>query len=504
MSSSDIGAPKVRLRVRGADETVHITVVGADLRRVGHGVGALDLELPPGIYAARFQAGGSVREQRIVLRPERGDAELVEGEIAFRSPVPLARTRTLRDGHARAAQALSRTPQDGLGSGGALLVFVRDLDRRGRGTAARGLTLHRAGDGPVADLEERAERSRDDGPAWAGCTLRLDPGAYLLRSTGGDTGPIEQTVVVAEGWQTQVFLARRGAARTRRGRRADLAGAAVLMARVDTGFDPAREDLRATEIARLGLRDQRNAVRDRIMRDALYRKWDNPMLGLYGAHLMLQRSELDEDLLAEVIRNLRELLGEHPDVMALRLRPGDPGVPAGDFAVPPMLHSSWDLVVRASVERPELVPGDSLSAASADRVLAGAPWLSWRPPERGRRRHARPARPAGSLAAALAQVAETLPSPRSARDSAVEQASPVSAAGGAESPAGAELPRELAVFGGVEADVLELARKLSATARLEGRPPSELVDDAAVVAALAVPRAVAEDAIDAVAGRLAR
>jgi len=51
------------------------------------------------------------------------------------------------------------------------------------------------------------------------------------------------------------------------------------------------------------------------------------------------------------------LIDEHPDVEALSLRCADPALRATrPFGAPPMFSASWQLVVVASYDRPELVP----------------------------------------------------------------------------------------------------------------------------------------------------
>ena len=76
------------------------------------------------------------------------------------------------------------------------------------------------------------------------------------------------------------------------------------------------------------------------------------------------------------MHNLKNLIGPHPDVLALHLRPGAPTPPPGlQFAEPPMLRDSWDLISRASLRRHALVPSGSATDRVADRLLSSRPWL---------------------------------------------------------------------------------------------------------------------------------
>jgi hypothetical protein len=470
--------PTAELRVSAANPAVRITLVGSDLTTLKQGVGDLRAKLPGGIYAARFQAGSSVTEQIVVLRPEEGGAHVRQDEIQFASAAPLERTWTSAEGHQHAAARLSRSVHRKLGRGAGLFVFVRDWDRRTRTNPAVGLTLHAASGEHLLDFEKHGKHGGGDEPAWAGCNVALDPGAYRLRVNGGLGGTTEQTVVAAGGWQVQVFLTRRPDLSTSRGRRADLGGGAILMAPIGRGFDPERDDMHTTELARQSLRDHRADVAEPILRVMLRRKFENPMLGLLGAHLLLQREKPDQKLLAVVVRNLRRILGGHPDVEALDLSLGRRANRVRPFEVPPMLESSWSLIVSATADHPHLVSRDSLAAAAAERVVVGGPWLIWRPPPRRRGRAPTVARPA--LAQAIAEVATSLPAEAQHPSVALEQSGPAGD------------------LGGVEADVLRYAQKLSSAARGRGVSPEELVDDAAVVETLCVPRAVAEEAVDGV------
>src|SRR5262249_21369119 len=69
--------------------------------------------------------------------------------------------------------------------------------------------------------------------------------------------------------------------------RADLPGAAILMVPWYRSFDPEDPTLRLVDLARLGLRGGRQVLSDEVMRDILDGKFRDPMLGLFGAHLLL-------------------------------------------------------------------------------------------------------------------------------------------------------------------------------------------------------------------------
>src|SRR5262249_43973089 len=148
-------------------------------------------------------------------------------------------------------------------------------------------------------------------------------------------------------------------------------------------FHSNNPDLRLSDLARLGLVRERQVLSDELIYAVLFGKFRNPMLGLFGAHLLLLKTESAEEKkdlaghLPVIIGNLRGLFGpRHPDVGALALALGDPPAVTA-FAVPPLLRRSWSMIVNATVARPDLVPAGSLSARVADRLLAYEPWLLW-------------------------------------------------------------------------------------------------------------------------------
>jgi predicted flap endonuclease-1-like 5' DNA nuclease len=150
---------------------------------------------------------------------------------------------------------------------------------------------------------------------------------------------------------------------------------------------------RLTELARQGLMNRRDVLPYEV-RDMMWAKWENPMLGIYGAHLMLldrepgygvPRVEHEEDpidwgLYCTVVHNLRRLLGRHPDVEALALQHEDLADYDYRFEVPPMLRQSWALIQQATFHRPELVPAGSLASQTSDRLWGGSLWHLWQAP----------------------------------------------------------------------------------------------------------------------------
>jgi hypothetical protein len=135
------------------------------------------------------------------------------------------------------------------------------------------------------------------------------------------------------------------------------------------------------------------------------------------------------------------------------------------FDHPPMLRSSWAIVIESSARGTSMVPPGSLSSEIADRLFGTGAWLVWRTPRSQRREDPRDTpREAGEpFDDVLERLAAVLP------DDAAEQTEGLSA---------------------LEQDVVALTKRGL-------RPESQIV----AVKALGVPLQVADEAVAGVAER---
>jgi len=253
------------------------------------------------------------------------------------------------------------------------MVLVRDLEQRTRKPWA-GVSLLSFKGEHLADL---SEGDCDEAGCYGGLSLELPPGTYRLRVDTSPIGVYEMFVVASRGWQTQVFaLAEDFSAGGESVRRAALRSISILMARPERGFDPGTDELRLADLARLALATNREIVSGADQHALEHGKFDDPMLGIYAGHLLLMAPKPNHELIDIITGNLRKLLGYHPDVEALELRSGASTSSGTDrFDTPPMLRSSWDLVVRGTRRRVSLVSPGSVSDEIADDIVSSRPWL---------------------------------------------------------------------------------------------------------------------------------
>jgi hypothetical protein len=398
----------VQLITHAAVPTAEITVIDGHYQFVHHAVGHLEIALAPGVYTLQYKAGGQVEEVPVVLRPGSDPVRVPSPRLTVRSPAPLGGNEAGAR-YGAFAHDCSRDVHVRHGQGGQLFIFLRTAMQ----DAARGVAWN-AEDNRlfqvvvlndqrqmVVELANGGQRAPDG--ASLSCNLALNPGTYILRFDAADAGMLEQSVVVSEGWQTQVFASSRPFGRDRHVLGPNLPEAAAFMVRLGAGFNPSGTESLTAESARRALAEGRAVAPEEDLRadvaeakiirqslpedqvsEMLRMKFANPMLGIYGAHLMLLAGKPDMELLAEVVMHLKTLVGNHPDVMALTLLPGLQHLTEQTlYTLPPMLRSSWKLVVAESVNRPHLVPLRSYSAAIANRTWGAGAWLVWRsPPDR--------------------------------------------------------------------------------------------------------------------------
>ena len=141
------------------------------------------------------------------------------------------------------------------------------------------------------------------------------------------------------------------------------------MSPLGSGFNPDDGALLWADSARQGLASSRNAapvarlhqVRNRFqelqksgmaspeLALKFQHEFPNPMHGIHSAHLLRQMPNYDDALLHDIIEILRLQVGDHPDVTALWLPDRNASV---QFRMPPMLRSSWRLIVRSTDDTP--------------------------------------------------------------------------------------------------------------------------------------------------------
>jgi len=322
------------------------------------------LELPRGIYQVRTLVGDSVANR--FVRHE-GRTDVYTEPPAYRTPALIAGASTSHEYYTRQATNWS-TRCTGANEEGPpdLFIFVRalDLNAAGRGWLRRAELLLRTPSGGKIPIWPRgAVAMGPDG--WLAFSHRMPAGAYELVAGGPSSRAM--SVHVLEGWCTQVFLLAHA--------RLQLEGASVFLARKGEPFSPDSPTVRAVDLGLHALQHE-GVIPRQEMELLLTSKFDNPMLGLVGAHLLInqRRTELTRAVLAQ----LRRLIPGSPDLLALDLRSArreSHTVPFPPFSVPPMLRVGMATILKWALPKKGMMTEGLAELAS--NSLQDSPWTQW-------------------------------------------------------------------------------------------------------------------------------
>ena len=343
LSSPFSEAPRtVRLQVTAGSPLAEVFLIDHEFALAARSVGNLDAEIEPGVYKVKAWLGETAIERLIVSLDLSKDLPMV-------SPAPIEGTSRTHEFHMGTAAVESTRVAFSAGKGAEIFLMARrwssqeppPTSSHPKPSSPPGLSLHRPDKQIIVDLGLSGSGDRRDWDPCLGINVAVDPGTYVLRWRDESGINAEQSVHAVRGWQTQVFLLDDASGPTEIGRHR----VSVLMAQ--GGFRPNDAMLRLVEQTRSALADERK-VASGLVNESLFAKFDNPMLGLFGAHLMLlardaaheeeerQRRRLleakrlpapvrfDQSLFDLAVDNLRNLLGaDHPDVTALSTQATD-------------------------------------------------------------------------------------------------------------------------------------------------------------------------------------
>ena len=382
----------VALQVTTGNELTEVFLIDHTFALVDRSIGGLSKLVTPGVYTVKVRLGNVVAE-RLVVADQHKHVDM-SSELTVASAAPISGSSRTHEYHMDAARTESEQVALTAGTGSAVFLMTRSWSPPlGRSGAPAEMLLRRPDGTTVAELRNLGTEVGSGADPARGATIEVDPGAYVLGWYDYDAAVgAEQAVYAVAGWQTQVFLLREPDED-----RGGNYSVSMLMTR--SGFHPDDSMARTVEVARSALAEERSVASSTIS-ESLFVKFENPMLGLFGAHLMLLSREAERKAAAEerrsmskkrprapvqfrqeqfdeVVRNLADLLGpDHPDVVALATRTSDPDLPAlAPVTMPPLLWRSWLLLIEASHDHPPLVPADTWRRAC--RPLPLRPFLTW-------------------------------------------------------------------------------------------------------------------------------
>jgi len=388
LSSRERQLSTVRLVVTAGSPLAEIFIIDQDFALVDRSVGDFNAELPAGVYKVKAKLADAATERLILLQD---DATLdISRDLIVRSAVPLAEASTNRP-----LDSL-QVPEDRGASrvdNRAEILMMTRSDTIAGDTSARPprISLLSTDGKRIASLEPNSLGLDHQ----SSTIIQVDPGPYFARREDRFGDAAEQCLYALNGWQTQLFTSEEPGEEDEIGR----IRVSVLMSR--DGFDPSDPELHTVEEARTALAEERKIATAEL--GQLCETTENPMLALFGAHLMLiardtelreseqrETGRLDRDAVTapvqfdqtsfdRIVDRLSVALGpEHADVVALATQRTNQSLDAlHPISAPPMLWRSWILLIAASNEVPRLVPIHTWQRTL--HVLPLRPFFLWAP-----------------------------------------------------------------------------------------------------------------------------
>lgn len=414
--------------IRAGAPGTEIFLIDHKFQKIASGIGELQADVSPGLYKVRFRSGSSQHDKLIEVDADKAPETVFGGEIAFRSSVPYvsfdgdqeqlspesqvsewsgSRIEPLiefQETHASFAGTSSSVVDKITGSDCSLFVCVRHQDRSISEPPCEGLSLHDPAGNKISEMSEGKSGCND---TISTINLKVSPGTYRIRVQTSSLGTYEMFVACVPGYQTQVFLLTNlFSSKDEEIWRPELRTASVMMSREGTGFNPSDPNNRLTDLARIGLEQRRRNISREEMSVILDGKFTNPMLGIYAAQQLALAKRPQYELIKVIQKNMIGLIGPQTDLMALDLLSQQSRGKFLDFPEPPMLRSSWDLIVRRSRQRQSIVPSGSLTEKLAQSIVVSHPWLINRVQERDAVFHQKLS--VAQTRAAIAQMVETV------------------------------------------------------------------------------------------------
>jgi hypothetical protein len=366
-----------QLTLTSSTPGTRFTVMDSALRPVATTSNWSAQDLDAGVYLVEGRVGSATLKRLVTVAP--GSTVREDLSVEFSAAAPTYGARTTNETHADLASALSGELRNGVGPDAGLVLILRTLRGSDPGT------LHRD---DLVVLDHTFRRVSEWESDWvadphggaAGRAARLEPGPYELRTTRrvrGRTERIDQTIWLAQGWQTLVFVPNTPSG-------PDPRGLSVHMNALGHTWRFDEFEVRAAEAALAGLRDGVTSIDRQTAEILLHGKFENPMLGIIGLHALMLSGPPNDALADEVVHNLKNLVGDHPDVVALAsTRPDWHG--GASVSWPPMLERSYrSCLLPADLRHPGTVADGSLAEAIAPLIRIPGPWLRWTVADRSR------------------------------------------------------------------------------------------------------------------------
>jgi hypothetical protein len=369
-----------------------IDAEGAVVGREASNGRRLEFPLPRGLYTVRATRGGAFTEQ--VVR--HNDEQVIQpAPPALYSAATIPQAHTTHEYYTEPAWEMSQNPTtaDLTWNGDAtaqLLLFARaprdDLYRGEDQFSA--LSLYSLGGSLLSSLSSEAARQPT---GWTAFSARVSPGVLILQDSGldPDAWARQMPIPLFSGWQTQLFVMHNGRLLWEDMRLNTVSLDEIDSRRYRNPYDDHAIDIRSAkdmDVGLLALQNNTPSIAPHLLDAYLNAKFQNPMLGLLGAYLMLMqysrvKEDVDRDRIRLVLGNLKQLLPDSADVVALQVMaqrwvelPFDAPVTGI-----PLFRIGTEALLGSAASNAALLTEGSLLDVVSDDIYGDTVWTSWSP-----------------------------------------------------------------------------------------------------------------------------
>ncbi len=216
-------APLTKVAFTSADFGARIQVFSKQFETPRTGFGQLQLDLPTGLYTARYRIGDAAKDVAFHVTGEHEEMVVNETALEFSSPIPIEGTATHHEyhhdpaNHLEALAAVNAALTGYPDVAGTLLVFARD-SAHGYGAdwamapeAQNGLRIRKLDEATGDPVEVAVAVSADGLAGYSSLLLNdLEEGTYLLgvrRKEKDNWYWVETPITVASSWlRTEIYI----------------------------------------------------------------------------------------------------------------------------------------------------------------------------------------------------------------------------------------------------------------------------------------------------------
>jgi hypothetical protein len=348
------------LTVEGPNPASELAIYDHSFKLRESGIGRIAARLPAGLYDLEVSIANARERKSVALRaPLTIGAD--EWDIKADSAAPFSGSLPAGKLHEEKAVLHSRTPTltaTVLAGECRLFVFLRTIKHDAAGKLVKpeqrfwsGFKLC-AADGREVSAFADGDLANEVENGWCALTVDLAEGCYILSGPGPKDEDVCLPVWLQPRFETQLFLPIEDGHPV-------FDQMTLTMAPKNSGFDSGKQT--GTEYAAAlltGFRRGENPINPQLVRGMLENQLYNPFAGIVAAHGLLRMRDPDRQLLQTMIATLRQMLGNHPDVVALELMTSPTSGRVLEF--PPILRLSFDGVLALSTTNTHVIEVNSL------------------------------------------------------------------------------------------------------------------------------------------------